>query len=51
LASISTQALAPSDSWLALPAVIAVAFAHHRLQAGQAFQRGVGAVAFVLGQQ
>ena len=47
-ASMITHADEPSDSWLALPAVMWVSGAEHRLEARQAFERGVGAVAFVL---
>ena len=46
LASITTQAEAPSDNWLALPAVMNLPLAH-RLERGEAFERGVGPVAFV----
>ena len=46
---MTTQAEAPSLSWLALPAVTMRAFAADRLQPGEAFERGLGAIALVLG--
>ena len=47
LASISTTAAAPSESWLALPAVTNLPSPLHGLQLGEAFQRRVGTVALV----
>ena len=46
---MTTQAEAPSLSWLALPAVTIAPSPRTGWSAGEPFERGFGAVAFVLG--
>ena len=48
LSDMRTQAEAPSDSWLALPAVMNSLSPRTGLSFGEAVERGVGPVAFVL---